>query len=362
VTTQTLPPPSPHNPAVFDLCPLFLLLVIVSMLIAEVDAAAVGLPPPHGNFSGFGLLLEFLVFAVPFAVTSKPRTARDWLYVVTAALILPLGNEIMPWATTQTIEALPHVYDSQVASLDAALGVQPSFMIGEIFVRHPIVTSICEYCYAAVVFPAALVAAMEARIGRRMGLGALPTFLVIAGVGFPIYHLLPVVGPAPHFGSAFPFPTASAHLPAPRNCMPSLHTAWVLMAFLTTRDMPWQIRAVTAFAAAGTMITTLGAGEHYLTDLVVACPFVLLIRALCATELPIAARERWGSCLIGLALIIAWGLAVRGIVAPASTLGLVPSAMLATVIISLCLERNLTRAAEARLESAAIPSNGPAFA
>ena len=81
--------------------------------------------------------------------------------------------------------------------------------------------------------------------------------------------------------------------------MPSLHTAWVLLAFLKTRGMPWPIRALNVFAAAGTMIRAFGAGEHCLTDLVVACPFVPLVRALCASELP--ARERYMPFLIGVA-------------------------------------------------------------
>lgn len=354
--------PLPHNPAVFDLCPLFLLLVIASILIAEVDAVIVGLPPPHQDMSAVALMGGLLVFAVPFAVTAKPRSIRDWVLVIAAGMILPLGNEIMPWASAQTIQALPHVYDQQVAALDATLGAQPSFVLGEMFVRHRTFAAVCEYCYAVVIFPAALVAAMEARAGRRMGLGALPTFLVIAGVGFPIYHLLPVIGPGPHFGATFPLPTPLTYHTAPRNCMPSLHTAWVLMAFLATRGMPWPIRAVTAFAAAGTMIATLGAGEHYLTDLVVACPFVLLVRALCASELPLLARARVRPCLVGLVLVSAWGLAVRGIVTPASIPGVVPAAMLATVTLSLWLECDLARAASAQLRANAIPSSGPAFA
>ena len=344
MATKALTAPLPHNPAVFNLCPLFLLLVIASILVAEVDAVMTGLIPPHQDMSALVLLMETLVVGTPLAMTAKPRTARDWFYVTTAALIIPFGNEIMPWASAQTIQALPHVYDPQVASLDATLGLQPSFVMGEIFLGHPAFASICKFLYAAVVFPALFVGAMEARVGRRMGLGTLPTFLVIAGVGFPIYHLLPVVGPAPHFGPGFPLPTARAYLPAPRNCMPSLHTAWVLIAFLATRGMRWPVRALAAIAAAGTMLTTLGTGEHYLTDLVVACPFVLLVRALCASELPFMARERCGFCLIGVAFLFAWGLAVRGIIMPARVPGLVPAAMLATVTISLWLECDLARA------------------
>jgi hypothetical protein len=217
-------------------------------------------------------------------------------------------------------------------------------MMGEVFTRYPVFASICRIIYSAVIFPPALVAAMEARHGRRLGPGALPIFLVIAGVGFVIYHILPVVGPAPHFGGAFPFATARRFLPAPRNAMPSLHTAWVLMAFLATRGMAFPIRLITGVAVVGTMIATLGSGEHYLTDLIVACPFVLLIRALCATELPFTAPARFGSLSIGAALMLVWGLAVRGVIAPSDVSGLVPVAMVVTVAISFWWEHKLALA------------------
>jgi len=329
----------------FNLCPLFLLLVIAALCMAELDAAALGLPPPHRGISILAPFFALMVFGVPFALAAKPRGLRHWVNVLSAALILPMGNSIMPWASAQTIRLLPHIYDLQVVYLDATFGVQPSFMVADIFTRYPAFATICMGIYAAVIFPAALVGAMEAHYGRRMGLGALPTFLVIAGVGFAIYHILPVVGPAPYFAGAFPFVSEHNFLPAPRNAMPSLHTAWVLMAFLATRGMSLPIRLITASAAVGTMIATLGTGEHYLTDLVVACPFVLLVRALCASELPLMARARMGSFLVGAALLVVWGLAVRGVIAPPPVPGLVPLTMLATVAISIRWERNLARAA-----------------
>jgi hypothetical protein len=233
------------NAAVFNLCPRFLLLVIAALALAELDSAIVGLPPPHRGVSFATLLLGWMILGAIFAAAARPRTRRDWVYLMAAGLILPLGNMILPWACGQTIRLLPHVYDAQVAQLDATLGVQPSFMMGEVFTRYPLLASPCAYIYGAVMFPAVLVGAIEAQYGRRMGIGALPTFLVIAGVGFLLYQLLPVVGPAPYFGRSFPFATDRSYLPAPRNAMPSLHTAWVLIAFLATRGMSLLTRIVT---------------------------------------------------------------------------------------------------------------------
>ena len=149
--------------------------------------------------------------------------------------------------------------------------------------------------YAAVAFPSALVAAIEAQSGRRRGPGALPIFLVIAGAGFILYHWLPVVGPAAYFETAFPFPRTSTIYNTARNAMPSLHTAWVLMAFLTTRGMSLPIRLTTAIIAIGTMIAYATQPDnvafyvrHGLTALVPAYPdgMVLMRRKADAAERP----------------------------------------------------------------------------
>lgn len=332
-----------NQAAVFDLCPLFLLLVLGTLGIAWVESVLNGVASPFKASSVSALVLSLAIFGVPFAAAAKPASPRDWGNIIAACLILPIGNMIMPWANDQTIRTLPNVFDSQVVALDATLGFQPSFAVGVLFSRYPAFAAICSAMYGAVLFPAALVACVEALQGRRRGIGALPTFLVIAGLGFPIYHLLPAIGPAAWFGAAFPFGTEFSHPPFPRNAIPSLHTAWVVMAVLCTRGMSLPIRLTAGILAAGTIITTLGSGAHYLLDLVLAGPFVLLVRALCAVELPIMARERIGACLAGVGLLVAWGLAVRGIVDGTGVPGAVPAAMLATVVLSVWWERRLAR-------------------
>ena len=328
----------------FEYCRLFFAFVLAAMLVAEMHSVSVGLPPYHRHMSWSDIPFGLIVFGIPFVAAAKPRTQRDWMNVVAAALILPLANSVMPWVTEETIYALPQTFDRQVVALDAPLGINPSFVVGEYFTHHPLLRQICFGMYAAVAFPSALVAAIEAQSGRRRGPGALPIFLVIAGAGFILYHWLPVIGPAAYFETAFPFPRTSTIYNTARNAMPSLHTAWVLMAFLTTRGMSLPIRLTTAIIAIGTMIATLGSGEHYLTDLVVSCPFVLTIRALCAIELPWTASDRGGSIFIGAALVLVWGLAVRGAIEPSAIYGLVPAAMVATVVVSAWCERRLAQA------------------
>ena len=104
----------------------------------------------------------------------------------------------MPAALAETLAFLPRVYDANVAALDGTFGAQPSFVVGALFIRWPDLAWLCAAIYAGVLLPTAIVALAEGHRGRRTGLGALPTFLVIAGVGFAIYRVLPVIGPVPY--------------------------------------------------------------------------------------------------------------------------------------------------------------------
>jgi hypothetical protein len=215
--------------------------------------------------------------------------------------------------------------------------------VGEAFARVPLLHSLCGALYGAIIFPVALVAAVEAQRRRRTGIGMLPTFLVVASIGYGCYALMPVIGPDAWFGTAFPGDIGLSKGMMPRNCMPSLHNAWVILAFLLSRGMSRPVRAVAGIWMVGTAIATLGLGEHYLLDFVVAMPFVLMIRALCASDLPWSSVERRAAFLIGLLLLLAWALPIRGVLEPQAVPGLVPACMLATVTITFWWERRLAR-------------------
>lgn len=78
--------------------------------------------------------------------------------------------------------------------------------------------------------------------------------------------------PAPLFFLAFPA-TGPAHVTDPlalRNCIPSLHLTWALLGLVYIAPR-WRWLAI-AFAIL-TAAATLGIGEHYLLDLIVAVPY-----------------------------------------------------------------------------------------
>jgi hypothetical protein len=91
-----------------------------------------------------------------------------------------------------------------------------------------------------------------------------------------------------------------------QNAIPSLHMAWVLLAWWYSRGLSVWERGIALTFAVFTALATLGTGEHYFIDLIVAYPFSVMIQSLCAFPMRWAARERVTGMLYGLLVTLLW--------------------------------------------------------
>jgi len=117
--------------------------------------------------------------------------------------------------------------------------------------------------------------------------------LASAGVlGYLLYFVFPATGPVYAAGASFPnFPHPFATLrqvhphpialsvPMPRNATPSLHMTWALLLWFNSRPFSRTARGLALAYVLLTIVGTLGTGEHYLADLVVAFPFSVAVQA-----------------------------------------------------------------------------------
>jgi hypothetical protein len=85
----------------------------------------------------------------------------------------------------------------------------------------------------------------------------------------------------------------------------------VLLAWWYSRGLSWWERAVALGFLIFTALATLGTGEHYLVDLVVAYPFALMIAGMCAFSLAWKHRGRVSAFFLGLLLTLGWLAALR---------------------------------------------------
>lgn len=275
-------------------------------------AAGIGLG--EGHPFGNGALWVILGCAV-LALTRRTGPERVLLLKgVGLALILMAGRKTGDAWLYLTSMTRPMVLDQYVATADHALG-NPSWIAGRLVTASgSIGFNVLDFVYGQLPVAAVLVAlyqlrhvATERRFPRHH---LVRTFLTIGLIGPAFYLIFPVVGPvfaygtgaehwegislwAPHMPASAPWavadlwpdtpsPLSPPHLMpfdeiTPRNCMPSLHTAWATAIFIHSRKGPRALRWAGTFWLVATLTATLGFGYHYGVDLIAGVVFTLTI-------------------------------------------------------------------------------------
>jgi hypothetical protein len=212
----------------------------------------------------------------------------------------------------------PKALDLYLMLFDGSLGrVQPVFLFGRLYVIHPWLHTVSLAAYIGLAVPITMVyTGRLVRFGKK-ALAALAGFVIAGPLGVTLYNIFPAIGPRALLGNDFPFhpiPHAllpqvvlgSVALPGWRNAMPSLHLAWTLLAWWYSRGLSKTERAIAFAFLALTAFATMGTGEHWLADLVVAFPFALMVQAICAFELPIKDARRQAAFFFGLFATFTW--------------------------------------------------------
>jgi hypothetical protein len=211
----------------------------------------------------------------------------------------------------------PKVLDLYLFSFDASLHVQLAFVLGQMYALWPWFKAIGVALYIGLPIPMAMVYSGHLIRDRDKAYPAMAAFLVTGPIGILFYNLFPALGPVHIFLQDFPWHPmttfqASHLLREPiavkgvQNAIPSLHMAWVLLAWWYSRGLSVWERGIALTFVVFTVFATLGTGEHYFIDLVVAYPFSVMIQSLCAFPLRWAERERVTALVYGLLVTLAW--------------------------------------------------------
>ncbi|MGP3776610.1 phosphatase PAP2 family protein [Streptomyces sp. SDT5-1] len=229
------------------------------------------------------------------------RTGRERSLLLKGSglgLLLVFGHKTGDTWLLITSKTRPTVLDQYVAAADHALA-NPSWLVGRLVeMTSPVSSGLLTVVYGQLPMAAALVGLYQLRhvaAERRFPAHHLVrTFLAIGLLGPAIYMIFPVVGPVYAFGAEgghwavadiWPntLPTIGVPHPipfdeiTPRNCMPSLHTAWAITLFIHTREGSRAMRWAGTFWLVGTLTATLGFGYHYGVDLLAGTVFALSI-------------------------------------------------------------------------------------
>ncbi|MFI9506697.1 DUF5933 domain-containing protein [Nocardia sp. NPDC052566] len=256
---------------------------------------------------GNGPTIVLTGIAVVAALRWHGAERRNALHAAALGALLVLATKVGDVWLHITIVTRPKVYDAYVVLADHALG-DPSWVMGRVLdALGPAVYAVLHWVYIELPVAAIVVAVWQLRRVVRSGVWPnhylVRTFLVLGLLGPVVYVIFPVVGPMFAFGpdghglqlgNFWPglLPPID-HTPAPmsfdtvtpRNCMPSMHTAWALSVFLHTRRdtdgtlAPFWLRALGTFWLLATLAATLGFGYHYGVDLVAGAVLCLTIES-----------------------------------------------------------------------------------
>ncbi len=211
----------------------------------------------------------------------------------------------------------PKTFDLFLYAFDCSMRLQISFLMGQAFSKLPALQVASLVIYNTLPWALALTFAAQLRRSVRDAMMVMIVFVVTAPIGFLFYNLLPACGPMHVFGAGFPgHPPSIAEVAqwqvqpilvkGLRNAIPSLHMTWVLLVWWNSKGLARWVRAIAMVFVVFTIMATLGTGEHYFIDLVVAFPFSLMVQAVCSYRLSMRAGERRTAFLFGLFVTLTW--------------------------------------------------------
>lgn len=235
-----------------------------------------------GPLTLLSYLLPVLLFAVAGAMYALNPGHERWRHIVRVSAFMTLA-QISVFYVLWSFSYLSAVrYDQYIFCIDQVFG-SPSFHVGRLLKQTPWLNTPCRAAYSLIsvyVF-ALLVVYFWERSRVDDALQAMWVFVLNATLAPVVYLLIPVSGP--HY--AFPgFPDIiPAHitphpivLSAVPNCIPSVHMSTALLILHFSR---WSkiAMALAFFNLVLIVLATLGTGEHYLFDLIVAVPYAALM-------------------------------------------------------------------------------------
>jgi len=226
-----------------------------------------------------GIVAILIEAAIPYVKRGSGSSLPQMLFVpgliFSSGLALFLGQKL----TAITLDRFLYVFDG-------SLGFQPGFVAARFLYGYAWLNYLAALAYVTLPITGTFVwVALDKRrpaAGRRFAISC-----VALGVfGWICYCIFPAVGSPIAMAASFPRVTPTIALsdvvptvapPGNRNCMPSLHTAWVIVIWWYSSGLRLPHRAILAVWLVLTLASTLA--NHYFIDMALAVPFVVAVDA-----------------------------------------------------------------------------------
>jgi membrane-associated phospholipid phosphatase len=213
----------------------------------------------------YGFLGLFLILLSSFI-----RRTKDKYRDVCIAVAIPITLILLKPFGLISGHLRPVTLDGPLRDVDLFLHLD-GFALTRLCMAHGWMIDVLKFVYEALPLALAIawVADKSDTLMRACVIGVL--------LAFPLYMLVPAVGPAFTFTN-WPFDGGQIIQPAamyPRNCFPSMHFAW---AFLLALNTSGRLRWVFGVYAALMAVSTVVSGQHYFVDVAVAIPFTVAVQ------------------------------------------------------------------------------------
>jgi PAP2 superfamily len=296
-----------------------LVLLLATMVIGFCNWGREHLWSPQGL--GYVLGLACIAAAGLRLTWVEADRRREAMETAAAVTLFPLVVAEALLVRRALKDAYDDSYDLYAFVVDQRLGGQLSFTLGQWFLRWPAMGKLFGEVYAALPFALGLLYAFLRRgAGPYRSLKAVVLLFTASILAVAGYLTVPVAGPRFVFAS-YPWsvpqvlPGDLRLLPLDseieRNGVPSLHLASALLVWWNLRRLHLGLRLFTGLFLVGTAIATLGLGEHYVVDLVIALPFALALQAGLMASPSAPEGTRWLAVGLGTGLTLAWLAALR---------------------------------------------------
>jgi hypothetical protein len=324
-----------------------LLTIALGLLLRVVHIWTLGPPGSYvgdaiiGNGTYLGIASVVVLFCTVNRADGEERTIKRRALLASSALINL--NICLGFALRVASALCPEKRDLWLYAIDESFG-QPSFLLGRLFAQSKVLWAIETTVYFALPLALSIFYAAHEHSRQRWPISIFRAITISCLLVFVGYVIYPAAGPA-HAFPGFPY-SAPAQVPEPRrlalsawpNCMPSLHMAGALLVWWNARPWFWARMGAGVFALL-TALATLGTGEHYLIDLVVAVPYALAIQGAAANH-----PRRVTPLLAGTGLTAAWLALLHLDNDLFARPPLIWTLTIATLGVSLLLERRLAHA------------------
>jgi hypothetical protein len=323
------------------------------------EAILWSLRPPNWNLAdrlltmGLGLGSAAALGLAMQAVLGSPQVRKRARGYLILAVFMMLFPHVTLWAHFAVVDWNPQVYDLFAYQVDGLAGFQPSFAVGALLERSPLLLSLAMLVYNELPLLLFLALFLSLDHPERTYNQVISSFAGMGLAGFLLYNLYPASGLVILFPENFPQgpappwdgPPHLLELPGTRNCMPSLHMSWILCLTFAVFRMGRRVRMAALVAVCFTVLSTLYLG-HYWIDLVAAFPLALSFQALTANRLSWKSPARRQALTGGLGMLGVFLVSLRWfhpwvVACPGLTLG----AQAGIILTALFLEHRLARAA-----------------